>query len=248
MTKNTPRLPWYMLIFAMLAMIAYHMPWHLHSTAAFSNNAFDLAEAASLHPHVRNESPALYTSLLLRLPILFLAFIVVLNAARLNDERARWFWRGVAVLFVLRLNPPVEFYPYGSGSINDQQLGKLMIAGLFIVAILSFAGRWLKFLYHPLMLIATAVMPYLGNKGLERATDLFENGLALELDTGAGLIFFVGLSITAHIYIWWHWLWVELNLNQRAIKPIIQRYVHKGPIRRPIRDSRATESSNRGTH
>ena len=54
-----------MLLFA--AFGAYHLPWTLHETAVFSNNVFDLAELMSLHPSVQAESPALYTSLLLRL-------------------------------------------------------------------------------------------------------------------------------------------------------------------------------------
>lgn len=222
---NYQRLSQFMFLYAIFAFIAYHMPWHLHPTAAFSNNAFDLAEFTSLHPNVRNES--LYTSLLLRAPLLFMAFIITLSAACLEDERWQWLWRGAAILIVLRLNPPVEFYPYGGGSINDQQMGQLMIAGLVMIGIVTTTGRWLKRIYHPLLLIATGIMLYTAYQGMHRATELLENGLVIPVDTGGGAILFAAAGLTAHIYIWWDWLRLKLNFDLGPVKTLVQYNIHK---------------------
>lgn len=192
---------WVILILIVLAVAAYHLPWHTHPAAAFSNNGFDLAEFVSLHPHIRAESPTLYTSLLLRLPLLLLALMIVLTAEGLVSERARWLWRGVAVLFVLRLNPPAIFYPYGGGSENDQQLGNMMIAGLIIVFAAIAAGRWFKRVYHPLMLVILGVMLPTARNGYQRATDLIRDGLLVEVKMGGGFVLFLGFSIAAALFV-----------------------------------------------
>ncbi|NDJ86333.1 MAG: hypothetical protein GYB66_10635 [Chloroflexi bacterium] len=198
MPMNSPyrTLPaWLVLVVALGAVIAYHMPWHVHPAAAFSNNAFDLAEFASLHPDVRNESPKLFTTLLLRLPLIFLGMVITLTAVQLSDVRWQWIWIGVALLIVLRLNPPRVFYPFGGGSINDQQLGYLTIAGLIAIMFSWGAGRWLSGLYHPLMIVIVAVMLGVALNGYARATDLLQNKLALQIDAGGGLFLFVFLGL-----------------------------------------------------
>lgn len=181
---------WGILLCCLLILIAYHMPWHVHDAAAFSNNAFDLAEAASLHPTVRLESPALLTPMLLRLPLIALAIIIALTANRLSDERWRWIWQGIAVLVVLRLNPPVGFYPFGGGSDNDQQLGVLMFGGLFLVGIGIVTSRWQQILYHPLVIIIAIATMIIAINGYNRATDVMES-LVLELSIGAGIVLFI---------------------------------------------------------
>ncbi len=185
---------WGILLCSLFALIAYHMPWHVHDAAAFSNNAFDLAEGTSLHPTVRLESPALLTPLLLRLPLIALAGIIALTGNRLPDERWRWIWRGVAFLVVLRLNPPIGFYPFGGGSDNDQQLGILMFGGLFLVGIVILSSRWQQPLYHPLILIIAVATVAISITGYSRATDVMES-LALQLSTGAGIVLFIAFWI-----------------------------------------------------
>jgi hypothetical protein len=197
---------WVILGYGLLAVAAYHLPWHTHSVAAFSNNAFDLAEMVSLHPAVRAESPALYTCLLLRLPLLLLALILLLAAERLKSERWRWLWRAVSMLFVLRLNPPTTFYPHGGGSDNDQQLGKLMIVGLAIAVIVIAGGRRLKRIYHLLVLTALMITLFAALTGFRRATDIMEGGLALELNTGGGFVLFISFTIGAALFTVIDWL------------------------------------------
>ena len=41
------------------AFAAFHMAWTAHESAAFTLNAFDLAEQVSIHPAIRAESPPL---------------------------------------------------------------------------------------------------------------------------------------------------------------------------------------------
>jgi hypothetical protein len=185
---------WGILLSVLLALIAYHMPWHVHPAAAFSNNAFDLAEAASLHPTVRAESPTLLTALMLRLPLIGLALMATLTANQLIDERWRWIWRGIAVLIVLRLNPPIGFYPFNGGSENDQQLGMLMFGGLILVGSAILTSRWGRPLYHPLMIVLASAIIMISINGYNRATDVMES-LALQLSTGAGILLFSLLLI-----------------------------------------------------
>jgi hypothetical protein len=185
---------WGILAGVLLALVAYHMPWHVHPAAVFSNNAFDLAEAVSLHPTVRAESPTLLTTLLLRIPLIGLALIATLTANQLDDERWRWIWRGIAVLIVLRLNPPIDFYPFGGGSENDQQLGMLMFGGLFIVGIGILTSHWVRLVYHPLMIAIAIATIIVSINGYKRATDVMES-LALQLSIGAGIVLFISVLV-----------------------------------------------------
>lgn len=191
--------PRWILAFALVALAAYHIPWHTHRVAAFSNNAFDLAEMMSLHPQVQAESPRLYTSLLLRVPLLFLAVVVVLAAGQLRVRYWQWGWYGVAGLIVLRLNPPAVFYPYGGGSWNDQQLGNLMLVGLGVVGGLTVLNHWLKHWAMPLIIIALGGMLYTALAGYQRATDIVQQQLGLAVNLGGGVILFVGASLAIGI-------------------------------------------------
>ncbi len=198
----------------LLAMAAYHMPWQVHEAAVFSNNALDLAEGISLHPDVQAESPKLYTSMLLRLPLVFLAVLTILTAGRLSSEAWRWLWRGVAVLMVLRLNPPVEFYPWGGGSENDQQLGMMMVVGLAILGGLMLTGRWMVRVYHPLMLLLVAIMLLVAFGGYQRATDILDR-IMLETTMGGGFVLFIAAGIVMAGLVAWEW-WQVRTPNIKA--------------------------------
>jgi hypothetical protein len=183
-------LAWLVLICALLAVAAYHMAWQTHKVAAFNSNAFDLAEWVSLHPTVRAESPTLFTSLLLRLPLIILPLVMVLATNALTSEKARWIWRGVAFLVVLRLNPPIDFYPWGDGSPNDQQLGYLTAAGLGTVLVFIIVGKWLKFLWQPaatILLIASLIVSI---EGYNRAQKVLDS-IQIETGLGGGLVLYV---------------------------------------------------------
>ncbi len=203
--KENSRLTGLVLLYALLALAAYHLPWHTHPAAAFSNNAFDLAEGVSLHPDVRAETPALLTSLLLRLPLILIGLIVGLSAGRLGAGRWQWIWRAVAILVILRLNPPVDFYPFGGGSTNDRQLGYLMFGGLIAVSAIMIAARRLIKYYHLLVLVLSGTMLGVALAGFERATDIMRNRLELRVGTGGGIVIFVIISLVVGLAVIGDW-------------------------------------------
>lgn len=193
----------WLILLLLLAMVgAYHMPWMLHKTAVFTYNAFDLAEGASLHPTIRAESPSLLTPLWLRLPLVLIGMMIAVASTQLHDERWRWIWRGVAVLVVMRLNPPIDFYPFGDTDPNYNQLGYLMLTGLGSIGVVILLGRFVKPLAMPLLLIGLVFTLYSALRGHQSAIGVFESvGLALE--TGGGLMLFVALTVgVAGLAIW----------------------------------------------
>jgi hypothetical protein len=68
----------------LVLLIAYVLPWVLHSTSSMTLNAYDLAEWTTLSPAQRQVSPALPVALGLRLqlPILVALGVVLLRASR----------------------------------------------------------------------------------------------------------------------------------------------------------------------
>ena len=188
-----PTLIWGILLTSLLGVVAVHMPWHNHAVAAFRLNAFDLAEWVSLHPTVRTENPTLWSSMLLRWPLLGLGWSMALSANHLRDERWQWIWRGVAVLVVLRLNPPLEFYQ-GSAGDNEQQLGYLMLVGLLGIGLMLVGKLWLMRPYFPVLLVIWLMIGYTSWEGLRRATNVVKS-LAIEVDYGGGFYLLLLLTI-----------------------------------------------------
>ncbi|MBI5927863.1 MAG: hypothetical protein HY862_01030 [Chloroflexi bacterium] len=176
------------------------MVWQTHKVAAFSSNAFDLAEWVSLHPTVRAESPALFTPMLLRLPLILLAGIMALGSSVLQTEKAKWIWRGVALLVVLRLNAPTDFYPWGGGSPNDQQLGRLTAFGLAAVFVIILGGRWLRFFWKPATLILLLASLITALEGYHRAQKVLHS-IQIETKLGGGLVLYVGFLIIPMLFI-----------------------------------------------
>jgi hypothetical protein len=184
-----------MLVAGVLGVIAVHIPWHVHEVAAFSLNAFDLAEWVSLHPTTRAENPPLLSSILLRLPLVLLGLSIALSANFLRDERLRWIWRLAALLVVLRLNPPIDFYRSPNGvSLNEQHLAYLTFAGIGLVLVIIAIGRRVRPFYFPLMTIIWIVIVVVSWEGLLRATRTIES-LQIDVDYGAGIYILIGIAI-----------------------------------------------------
>ncbi len=190
-----PALIWGILLTSLVGVVAFHMPWHDHAVAAFRLNAFDLAEWGTLHPTIRLESPTLWSSLLLRWPLLGLGLSMAISANHLRDERWRWIWRGIAILVVLRLNPPIEFYKGpGSAGDNEQQLGYLTLVGLVSVLVLIGTQRWLNKFYWPILLVIWLSIGYGSWEGLRRITLVVES-LAVEVNYGGGFYLMMSLVV-----------------------------------------------------
>ena len=208
---TTFRTPWIFLIYVLLALFTYHLAWHVHELAAFTNNAFDLVELVNLHPNSLLESPQLLTGFLLRLPLLGLAGITVISTYNLESEKMRWLWRGIAILIVLRLNPPMIFYPYGGGSLNDQQLGKMMYAGLLMIIALILLGKWLERFSIPLNLGILIMIIVVAIIGYSRTTSLVQNTLTIDITIGGGFILFIFFSIMSGLLVLFQWRYIKSN-------------------------------------
>lgn len=188
---------WGMALLGLGGVVAVHLPWHVHPVAALTNNAFDLAEFASLHPATRAENPALLTSLLLRLPLALLAASIALAANRFNTAQARWLWRGMALLVALRLNPPIDFYRNPTGvSLNEQHLAALTALGLGLVLGVIVLGRWLRPLDAVWQSGLWLALGLSGWIGLGRATTTIET-LQIEVTYGAGIYVLLALTVLA---------------------------------------------------
>jgi hypothetical protein len=84
-------------------LLFYLFPWLVNPGVSLSLNAYDLAEWASLHPAVRNATPTLLTSLLLRLPLACLALLIAFTTRR------GLFPALIVLIAALALLPPPEF-------------------------------------------------------------------------------------------------------------------------------------------
>jgi hypothetical protein len=187
------RRAWLVIASLIVATACYELPWYVHDTAAFTTNAFDLAEWASLHPAVRSSSPPLLTSFLLRFPQVALIFALALAANGLHDPRSRWSWRAVALLPALRFFPPGDFFTGASTDPNYRQMLLLvaLCAGSVLIAILL--ERAAARVQSALLIAALAAGMLGGWWGLSRAGVLLDN-FEIDVSIGAGII---GLSLAA---------------------------------------------------
>jgi hypothetical protein len=178
---------WLALAVLALALACYYLPWYVHATAAFTLHAYDLAEWASLHPAVRAETPALWTSLLLRLPQITLVWAVALLANVGFDPRLRTMVRVTAFLVVLRFVPPREFLGTASADPNYRQMAELTAAGLMGISLAMLARRlperWQLLAAGSLALIGVLA----GWWGLARVQPLLDN-FQIDVRLGAGAV------------------------------------------------------------
>jgi hypothetical protein len=179
-----------------LALACYYAPWYTHTTAAFTLNAFDLAEWTSLHPAVRAGSPALLTSFLLRAPQLALIVALALHANCCGDARARWLLRAVALLIALRFFPPREFFGGAADDPNFRQMMLLTVLGAGGVAVAMLAGRLPQRWQAWGLAAALALGVGAGWWGLARARPLLDNfEIAVQVGVGApGFTVFAALA------------------------------------------------------
>ncbi len=193
-----------------LALACTYAPWHTHSTAAFTLNAFDLAEWTSLHPAVRASSPALLTSFLLRVPQLALILALTLHANYLGDARVRWLLRAAALLVALRFLPPREFFGSAASDPNFRQM--MLLTGLgvggVVAAILAekLARRWQGLLAAALLALGIGA----GWWGLARAHTLLDN-FEIAVSVGVGAVGYTAFSALVAL--------LGLSLLRRAETP-----------------------------
>ncbi len=115
----------YRWIYAALALmlVCYALPLVVNSSAALSLNAYDLAEWASLHPAVRAQTPALLTTLLLRLPLVCMALLIAFGTRRGLAP-------ALVVLVIAAALLPPEIVPFLSDNPNSRQQSALALIAL----------------------------------------------------------------------------------------------------------------------
>jgi hypothetical protein len=169
---------------ALLGIVMCFIPWLGAGGAGLTFGAYDLAEWASLHPLAAASSPSLLASLLLRMPLVILVWIVVINRPTLLT--VGWWLAALLVIIVTLFSlPPVEFFTEALENPNYRQQ--------FILATAALAGGviGLSGLLSPFRPYLTMVLGLLGIaaciSGLFRAYT-FMQGFEMSIALGAGFM------------------------------------------------------------
>jgi hypothetical protein len=179
----------------LVLLIAYVLPWVLHSTSSMTLNAYDLAEWTTLSPAQRQISPALPVALGLRLQ---LPILVALGVILLRASRQGFFALGLVILGALVQFPPLEFIGQWQ-DVNYQQQAMLVVVTLMVSGLLwwVFGGRRWRLFSVLLLSILGLVSSYLGWQGAIAIMEPF--GLVMSVGLGyiAMLIGYVGFIVWA---------------------------------------------------
>lgn len=196
MAQSSRSLPaWSILLLVALSLVAYTLPWLVNPGVGLTMGAYDLAEWSTLHPVVRGETPALLTSLFLRLPLV--CMVVILSLSTLPRDSRTW-WIGLILVVGIALfsMPPLEFFVNARGDINYQQQFVLGTSA-FLLALAGYSGRIVRFRQY-IIIAAVGVGVLSALLGLQRAYRLMY-GFSMPLQVGFGAI---GM-ITAFVMIAW---------------------------------------------
>lgn len=183
----------FVIIVVALAFTAYTLPWVVNPGTGLSLGANDLAEWASLHPQERANSPAMLTSLLLRLPPAFLVLILGFSTPPYPFRAIGW-WVGIGIagLLILTILPPVEVLTVARNDPNYHQ--QLMLAGIAIAGtLIGLTGR-LSEVRRILAVLSAVMCAIVSIWGLHRGYTLM-TGFDLSVRVGLGAIGFIALMI-----------------------------------------------------
>jgi hypothetical protein len=167
-------------ILIIISLIAYILPWVVNSGTSLTLNAYDLADWTSLTPDAHSSSPILFTSLLLRLPVVCIAFLITMHSAT-----KRWIALLLVICFAIALLPPFEFITRARDDINYRQQ--------FALATVTVVGGWLilgKRLvrFRSQLEVTLLTMGLIGAlSGLVRAVNLMQQ-FELSTQPGAGIV------------------------------------------------------------
>jgi len=128
MTRNSYRSNLWVGGLLVIGVAAYNLSWLINPGVSLSLGAYDLAEWTSLHPVVRGSNPALWITLVLRLPMVCAGLII---ACGVLQER-----QSIRLLLVFLIGaallPPIEFFTQYRHDPNYQQQ--------FFLALVIWAG------------------------------------------------------------------------------------------------------------
>lgn len=199
--NGSQRLSWLLWGALALGIIAFYLPWLWHPAAGLAPNGYDLAEWASLHPQARQASPALLPSLLLRAEMALLSALVVFHAVR-HRGYGRWAGLGVAVLLVLTLLPPLDFFLSAQGDGNYQQQFGLAVVALGLSGISWWSMRWPRRLQFLFLVLLVAAGSASGIVGLAQSGALL-NAFGITFAVGAGSILTIGAFVLVGVLLLW---------------------------------------------
>lgn len=170
-----------------LLLIAYIMPWLIHSTQTLTLNAFDLAEWTTLHPSSRSASLPLLESFLLRFQIIIILWLMI---STITHERVISFTNFLKVAMIvivsISLLPPIDQITNISDLNYRQQiaLALLSLLGAIAISFSSIGWRW----SIQVILLALALITAL--PGIFQAGLLFQS-YDLSISIGAGTIAYI---------------------------------------------------------
>lgn len=172
---------WRSIALILLGLFFYSIPWLINPGVGLTANAYDLAEWASLHPEVRNQTPELLTSLLLRLPLVIFACLIALNTGQSRRQRVTMLV--FFLLITLASFPPLEFLTVARNDQNYQQQF-LLFLGALILGFVGLAGvlrRW-----HWIGIVVLAIVGVVASvAGLMQARHLMI-GFSMPVAVGLG--------------------------------------------------------------
>jgi len=176
-SQNNSLIGWLLILFA---IIAYILPWITHPSASLSLGAYDLAEWASL-------VPALETSLLIRLQLVFIVWLVVLQL------QSKWFtlswWLlmfALGALAVAQL-PPLDFFLSAQADRNYQQ--QFILTAIALVGAIAFFIPQIK-RFHLILTVVIAlagiITSVIGAAQVIRQLERFS--ISVDLGVGSSLL------------------------------------------------------------
>ncbi len=199
MTQKYP-LPYGWMILLILGLIAYTLPWIIGAGASLTFGAFDLAEWASLHPTTRALSPILFTSFLLRMPLVCLAWISAFNAPPYPFKSASWWIYALLCLILVMLStPPLEFLTIFRDDINYIQQANLTIVAM-IGAGIGLSGIFKKYrvyfaIFAGIIGIITSIWGWMNGYALLADFQIY-------VSLGVGVIMTIAIFLVMCGYIW----------------------------------------------
>lgn len=184
----------------MLVLIAFHMPWTTHPTAAFRLNAFDLAEQIRYHPAIIAESPTLRSSALLWAGLAMIAGGLAMTSRLFRDWRAHWGWWGLACLIALRMIPNQDAIRNPRLMLEDDYsriFALLMGFGLALAIVAVILPR--PKITLPVLASLALILPIIG---FMRGWRLLDE-LGLDLGLGAGMMIYSAATLGIMILTLW---------------------------------------------
>lgn len=170
-------------------LVGYSLPWLTSPGTGLTFGAYDLAEWTSLHPNVQSEQPTLLTTVLLRSPLVWSAWLIALAPFMSRLLRA-----SAIILIAGALLPPIEFFTTYQSNTNYQQL--LLVAVITVIATIPTMqvrnARPIWFFVVSVLSCASAVIGYANAYNLISA-------FQLPVNMGMGFIITVVGMITTGI-------------------------------------------------